>query len=73
MTGSGHVEIFQDRNLEWRWRRKAGNGKIVATSGEGYLHRIDCLAQVAELFPAVMVATVELKTLPPEPTPAPEG
>lgn len=28
-------EVFQDAAGEWRWRLKAGNGRIVA-SGEGY-------------------------------------
>lgn len=65
MTGVGYVEIFQDKNLEWRWRRKAGNGKIVADSGESYVHRADCAAIVAELFPAVPLSPLEAKTFPP--------
>lgn len=31
-----YVEVYQDNAGEWRWRRKAGNGEIVADSGEGY-------------------------------------
>lgn len=30
------VEFFKDRKKEWRWRLRASNGRIVATSGEGY-------------------------------------
>jgi uncharacterized protein YegP (UPF0339 family) len=29
-------ELYQDKRGEWRWRRKAGNGKIVGASCEGY-------------------------------------
>ncbi len=29
-------ELYRDRALEWRWRLKAANGRIVADSGEGY-------------------------------------
>lgn len=27
----------------WRWRLRASNGKIVATSGESYRRRADCI------------------------------
>lgn len=30
------IEVYQDTKGEWRWRAKAGNGRIVADSGEGY-------------------------------------
>ena len=39
-----HVELFQGRDSDWYWRRRAGNGQIVATGGEGYVHRVDCVA-----------------------------
>ena len=29
-------EIYEDRAGGWRWRRTAANGRIIATSGEGY-------------------------------------
>lgn len=37
------VEVYRDARDEWRWRRVAGNNKVVADSGEGYEHRVDCL------------------------------
>lgn len=37
------VEFFHDADGEWRWRAKAENGRIVATSGEGYTNKDDCL------------------------------
>ena len=36
MTGTGHTEIYIGKNGEYRWRMVAGNGRIVADSGEGY-------------------------------------
>lgn len=33
------VEIYRDASGEWRWRRKAPNGEVVADSSEGYVHR----------------------------------
>lgn len=30
------VEIYQDKHGDWRWRKVARNGKIVADSAEGY-------------------------------------
>lgn len=30
------VEVYQDEAQEYRWRKRAGNGEIVADSGEGY-------------------------------------
>jgi len=35
-------EIYKDTRGEWRWRLKASNGQIIATSGEGYHNRSDC-------------------------------
>lgn len=29
-------ELYQDKRGEWRWRRKASNGKIVGAACEGY-------------------------------------
>lgn len=36
------VIVFRDASGEWRWKRVAANGEIVADSGEGYVHRQDC-------------------------------
>lgn len=34
-------ELYADKSEEFRWRLKAGNGKILATSGEGYKAKAD--------------------------------
>ncbi len=28
--------------IEYRWRLRAGNGRIIADSGEGYFNKADC-------------------------------
>jgi len=35
------VSVYQDVGGEWRWRRKAPNGEIVAVSSESYTRRHD--------------------------------
>lgn len=35
-SSNDYIEVWQDEALEWRWRRKAGNHKIIAESGESY-------------------------------------
>ncbi len=39
--------------LEWRWRRKARNGRIIATSGESYVKRARCLWVAGRINPKV--------------------
>lgn len=41
--GEHTVRVFQDKQGKWRWSRVAGNGEIIADSGEGYEHRVDCM------------------------------
>lgn len=46
-------EVFKEKNSgnsllalgagDWRWRLRAANGQIIATSGEGYINKADCL------------------------------
>lgn len=35
-------EFYEDKRGEWRWRRKASNGKIVGASCEGYSKKDAC-------------------------------
>ena len=47
------VEVYEDRAYEWRWRIRASNGLVIATSGEGYGTRGGCeraIAKLAEYF-----------------------
>jgi uncharacterized protein YegP (UPF0339 family) len=36
-------EVYQDAKDEYRWRLKAANGKVLATPGDGYKRKADCL------------------------------
>jgi uncharacterized protein YegP (UPF0339 family) len=48
----GHwTEVYKDVAGQWRWRRKAANGDIVADSAEGYRKKQDALAQIEIQFP----------------------
>lgn len=38
--------VDRDRAGEWRWNLTASNGRKLADSGEGYVHKLDCLAAV---------------------------
>jgi uncharacterized protein YegP (UPF0339 family) len=35
-------EIYEDAKREFRWRLKAANGQVIATSGQGYKAKADC-------------------------------
>jgi uncharacterized protein YegP (UPF0339 family) len=38
-----HFFVYKDQRFEWRWRLVAGNNRIIADSGEGYINRQDCV------------------------------
>lgn len=42
-------DIYQDNAGEWRWRLISTNGRIIADSGEGYVHRHQCLEMVENI------------------------
>src|SRR5262245_35570744 len=39
----GKFEVYQDKSGDFRWRLLASNGQVVATSGQGYKKKDDCL------------------------------
>lgn len=41
-----YYEVYKDANGEWRWRLRAANNQVIATSGEGYANRADCLTAI---------------------------
>jgi uncharacterized protein YegP (UPF0339 family) len=55
----GKFQIFQDKSGEYRWRLKAANGNIVATSGEGYKTKADAQRGVASVQQLTPTATIE--------------
>lgn len=38
-----YYEMYRDSSLQWRWRLKAANNRIIADSGESYFNENDCL------------------------------
>ena len=42
-------EVYQDSAKEFRWRLKAGNGETLATAGQGYKAKADCVKGVERL------------------------
>lgn len=35
-------EMYKDKAGEYRWRLKASNGQVIASSGEGYTTKANC-------------------------------
>jgi uncharacterized protein len=38
--------VFKDATGQWRWHLSAANNRIIASSGESYWHKTDCLAAI---------------------------
>ena len=43
-------EVYQDKVGEFRWRLRADNTQILATSGEGYKERRSCEAAIESVM-----------------------
>lgn len=41
-----NFHVYRDTRLEWRWRLRAANNRIIADSAEGYARKGDCLAAI---------------------------
>ena len=37
------LELYRDNAGQWRWNRKASNGRVISDSGEGYVDRRDAI------------------------------
>lgn len=44
MAKTDKWEIYQDKKGEYRWRCKSQNGNIVGAATEGYVKKVDCVA-----------------------------
>lgn len=51
-------EMYKDDAGEYRWRLKSGNGKIIATSGEGYKNRGDCAGIIGKIRVEAQTASI---------------
>jgi uncharacterized protein YegP (UPF0339 family) len=52
-------EIYLDAKKETRWRLKAANGQVIATSGEGYKAKADCRHAIEVIQKEASQARVE--------------
>ena len=55
-------EIYQDARKEYRWRLKAANGQVIATSGQGYKAKTDCRHGIDLIQKEAASARVEEET-----------
>ncbi len=49
---SDKTVVYQDKAGEWRWKRVAGNGEIIADSAEGYTRMADAERAASRAFMA---------------------
>lgn len=71
----GNVELVKRTDNDWGWRRRAANGQVIATSGEGYRNKADALDMVARQYPDIPILVIEVEAKEPvvsEPVPPPE-
>lgn len=52
-------EMFRDARQEFRWRLKAGNGRTLAVSDEGYTTRAACMKGIELIKDGAAKADVE--------------
>jgi uncharacterized protein YegP (UPF0339 family) len=52
-------EIYQDSRKEYRWRLKAANGQVIATSGQGYKAKADCRHGIEVIQKEAATAKIE--------------
>lgn len=57
-------EMFKDEGGDFRWRLKAANGRIVATSGQGYKAKADCQHGIDLIRKEAGKAKVDDQTMP---------
>lgn len=50
-----YIEVYTGLDKQWHWRRRASNGQIVATGGEGYTSRTYTFTRAQRLNPGLEV------------------
>jgi uncharacterized protein len=64
-------EVYQDKAGEYRWRLRAQNTKVLATSSDGYKEKRSCLAAIEsvkrDVIDAPVVEQPAEKEEPPQP------
>lgn len=65
-------ELYKDKAREWRWRLKAGNGRIIAVSSESYKRHYDILVAI-QLVRGLTQNTPIYELCPSTPQPSQQG
>ena len=67
---SGQIEVFNDRNREWRWRIVGDGGRVLQTSDLAFLREDDARRDAVD----AMASNPFLPPLPEtQPGPTPQG
>ena len=56
---AGTFEVYKDKGGEFRWRLRAVNKQVIATSGQGYKEKRDCLNGIESVRKNAADAKVE--------------
>ncbi len=59
--GAATFEVYKDHAGEFRWRLRAMNKQVIATSGEGYKEKASCLGGIESVKKHAADAPVEEK------------
>ena len=48
-----YIEVYRERGVfrRWRWRRKAGNHRIVETAGQGFTRKSSAVRSAQDAHP----------------------
>ena len=58
-TKAGTFEVYKDKGGEFRWRLRAVNKQVIATSGQGYKEKRDCINGIESVKKNAVDAKVE--------------
>jgi len=61
ISGGCTFEAYQSRNKKWRWRLKAKNNKIIASSGEDFSSKQACLKAIKTAKVSTLRASIVIK------------
>ena len=56
---AGTFEVYKDKGGEFRWRLRAVNKQVIATSGQGYKEKRDCINGIESVKKNAAEAKVE--------------
>lgn len=63
MSGQPKIKVHRGEDGDWRWQWKAGNGRIVGASTEGYRRRAECIRNLEYLTDGRLELTYRFRVL----------